>query len=298
MVSRCVAAAFLLLCPQALAQSHPCSTEVASACADRPGSDIGACLKDPEEHDYPTEVSSGCTDFIALNAACAEDIESFCDGNQFGNDLLLCLTKWTPLDNLSEKCQKVLSWAAPKEEEAAAGKPVTTDELGMTEEEEAEKKAWMKKRAEGRGDAIERMKQKKEDAIKEEDRVSLEEYKKTDPEGYASMIQQQAEEAKQQADFKKRERAQAAAVARAKKTAAGLDEEDGAGSPEEKAARTNGAPKKSSKSKGSWLYTIFSFVFIGGIGAIIYVFVTGQSKSGGSNGGGRDNAKKQKKKRG
>merc|ERR1712106_1207328 len=96
---------------------------------------------------------------------------------------------------VSPKCKGVLSWAVPQEE--AADEEVVTDELGMSDEDYKEKKECQKKKA--------------------EDRVSLEEFEKNDPEGYAQMMQQQAEEARQQAEFKKKERARAAALERAKK---------------------------------------------------------------------------------
>lgn len=280
-----VAAALLLLCHSALAD-HPCTTEVASACADRPGEEVGKCLKDPEEHDSPTEISSGCTDFIALNKACAEDIETHCDSNHFHDDTILCLTKWTQLDNLNEQCQKVLAWAVP--EDMAADKPVVTDELGMSEKDHEEKKEWMRKRKEARGESIERMKLKEEDRKKEEDRVALEEFKKSDPEGYAAMIQQQEEEKRQQAAFKKQERARAAAIERAKKKAAGISDED----EQEKTSRTASGGSGGKKSKGSWLYSIGSFAVIGGLGFLVYTFVQSQDGKAGRSGGNKGGKKK------
>lgn len=288
MAGQMSAAIALLLLTAGAVADHPCTEEVASACADRPGSDVGACLKDPEEHDYPTEISSGCTDFIALNKACEEDLETHCEGNHFSDDTLLCLTKWTPLDHLSEQCQKVVGWAAPKE--AEGDEKVVTDELGLSDKDYEEKKEWMRKRKEARGDSIERMKMKETDKKAEEDRVSLEEYKRADPEGYASMIQQQDEEKRQQANFKKQERARAAALARKKKKDAGGDDEE-AETQKGKASAGSGGAKK---AKSSWLYTIMSFVVIGGLGFFIYSFVS--SQDGKANG--KNNQKAGKKKRG
>jgi len=280
--------AILLSLSQSAWAGHPCEAEVKSACPETPGSDIGACLKDKEEHANPTEISSGCTDFIALNKGCAEDIEERCDNNMFHDDTILCLTKWTPLDHLSEKCQKMLSWAVPSAETAE----VVTDELGkvaekeeweMSEKDKADKKEWQKKRAASRGEAIERMKQKDVDKKREEDRVALEEYQKADPEGYTAMLQQQEEDKKQKAAFARQERARAAAMERAKKQAAGADEDD--------------APKAKKGKKGkSWWSTIGSLVALVGVGGLGYVAYNAVSAPGA-----RGGSKKQgggKKKRG
>lgn len=273
------------LCCSVLAE-HPCSAEVASACADRPASDIGACLKDQEEHDYPTEISSACTDFIALNKACMEDLENFCDGAAFADDTIDCLSKRTPREDLSENCQKVMSWAVPETE--AEEEQVVTDELGLSEQDYAEKKEWQKKRAAARGEAIERMKMKEVDRKKEEDRVALEEFKKNDPEGYAAMIRQQEEEARQQAEFKRKERARQAAYERAQKAARGEDPDadgDATGS------RTS---KKAAKSKGSWLYSLASLAVVGACLGLAWLFVSGSK--GGSKGGSRGSKGGKKKK--
>jgi len=283
------AIALLLLSHSALAQ-HPCAEEVASACADRPTSDIGACLKTPDEHDYPTEISSGCTDFIALNKACADDIEQHCDSSgAYHDDTILCLTKWTQPDNLSPKCAGVLSWAVP---EAESSETVVTDELGMSDADYAEKEEWKKKRKAAREEAMAKMgdmkTMKEEDRKKEEDRVALEEFKKNDPDGYDQMIHQQEEEVRQQAEFKKKERARAAAILRAKKEAAGESEEDD--------QKPSGAksPRKLKESKGSWVYTIFSFLVVCVVGALVYGLV----QASGSKNGGKGRKQPTKKKRG
>jgi len=277
-----------ILLQLAVAQ-HPCSTEVASACADRPTSDIATCLKDPEEHDSPTEISSACTDFIALNKACADDIEQFCDqAGLFGDDTILCLTKWAPQDDVSDKCKGVLEWAVPQAE--ASEDEVVTDELGMSQADHDEKMEWRKKRAAARGDAIERMKMKEVDKKKEEDRVALEEFEKNDPEGYAQMIQQQEEEKRQQAEFKRRERAHAAAMERKRKKDAGVEEDED----ESRTKGGSGKNAKPAKSKGSWLYSLMSFAVLAGVGLAIYGLVKMSSK----NGGGGRKAAGSKKKRG
>jgi len=273
MSARWAAAVLLVLCHRTLAD-HPCSNEVASACNERPAADIAACLKNPEEHDAPTEISSECTDFMALNKGCAEDIESSCgETGQFHDDTILCLTKWTPAENLKEQCGKVLKWAVPA---APAGEDsLITDELGMSDKDHAEKLEWQKKRREARGDAIERMKMKDVDKKVEEDRVSLEEYKKQDPEGYAQMIEQQEEEKRQQAAFKKNERARAAALERKKKADSGIEDEEN--KPKDDGSAGTG---KAKKKPASWLYSIMSFVIIAGIGGLIYVFVSSPKTSG------------------
>lgn len=266
--------AILLQLFRSTVAEHPCTAEVASACADRPGTDTGACLKDPEEHDSPTEISSDCTDFIALNKACADDIEEHCEAGQFADDTILCLTKWAPQDAVSEKCKGVLSWAVPQEE---VDDEAVTDELGMSDEDYKEKKEWQAKRKAARGESIERMKMKDVDRKKEEDRVALEEFAKNDPEGYEQMIQQQAEEAKQQAAFKKRERAQQAAIERAKKKAAGESEED----EDQPKSRSDKASGKK-KNKGSWLSSLGSLVVLVLVGAGGWFLYTMSKQKGGS----------------
>lgn len=271
--------ALVVLSHTALAD-HPCTAEVASACAERPSSDIATCLKDPEEHDSPTEISSECGDFIALNKACAADIEEHCEAGQFSDDTLLCLTKWTQKENLSPKCQSVMEWAVP-----SADAEVVTDELGMSDEDYQEKKAWQAKRKAEREQAMgtmkDREKQKEIDRKKEEDRVALEKFKEEDPDGYEQMLEQQAEEKRQKAEFKRRERAQAAAAERARKKAKGEDEEE-----QETNARTGGRKMNQPKSKGSWLYSLGSIAFIAALGAGGFYLVKGSKGGGGKKSGG------------
>merc|ERR550532_1516059 len=88
--------------------AHPCEAEVSSACPDRPPSELAACLKNPQQHEAPTTLSSECTDFVALNRACDEDIRKFCDESFFTDDTILCLKTWTDPESLSSKCASVM----------------------------------------------------------------------------------------------------------------------------------------------------------------------------------------------
>jgi len=260
-----------LTAPVAFA-GHPCEAEVASACPDRAGSEMAVCLKNPDEHESKTTLSSECTDFIALNNACSEDISKFCDENFFGEDTTLCLTQWTQPEDLSEKCRKVIAWAVPKSDEDEEDVE-RADQNGMTEKDHREKMEWREKRKAARGDAIERMKMKERDRKKEEDRVALETFKKERPEEYAAMIQQQEEEKRQQAEFKRRERARAAAIERQKKQAAGAEEEEENGTP--KAAK-----KKGKKSKG--MSSLLAVACICGVCLLIfaaYFYLSKKSKA-------------------
>jgi len=278
--------ALCLLGPPGVSADHPCSDEVASACPETPASDIASCLKDPEQHSSPTELSSECTDFMALNKACKDEIAKLCDEAFFSDDTILCLTQWHQPDELGEKCQKVIKWAVPKsDDEGEDGEGEgPTDELGMTEKEKEEKEEWRAKRKENREAAMERIKMKEVDRKKEEDRAALEKFKTEDPEGYANMIAQQEEEKRQQAEFKRRERMQAAAIARKKAAERGEDEDE---APE---VQKKKASKKKSGSSWNW---ILGLLFLGVIGVLGYFLV-----SGASGGGGKGKAAKKGKKRG
>merc|ERR1711920_66537 len=118
-----------------------------------------------------TVVSSECTDFIALNVACADVIGKSCDDAFFSRDTVLCLGEWNDPASIDSKCANVMKWAIPKKDED--GGP--TDELGMSEKDYAEKKAWQAKRKSERSAAIERMKET--DKQKEEDRQEMERLK-------------------------------------------------------------------------------------------------------------------------
>merc|ERR1711862_78352 len=93
----------------------------------------------------------------------------------------------------------------------------------MSEKDYAEKKAWQAKRKAARGAAIEKL---ASDKKREQEEAALEEYKQSDPEGYAQMLQQQAEEKRQKEEFARLERARAAAFERQKRKDAGLPEEE------------------------------------------------------------------------
>merc|ERR1719222_1064228 len=92
---------------------HACDSEQGSACPMEAGAALGACLKDPSKHETKTEVSEGCKAFIALNDACAADIEKSCAGMAYSDDTMVCLTQWTSASDLSSECAAAL----PKKEE-------------------------------------------------------------------------------------------------------------------------------------------------------------------------------------
>lgn len=266
MALRALVSTLVLLGLERSRADHPCQAEVASACPDRPGSELAACLKDSEQHDNPTTISSECTDYIAIHTACAESIDSHCEEAHFTDDTILCLTQWTSPSSLVETCRNVLKWAVPQADDEEGTEDGPTDELGMSEKDYKEKKEWQAKRKAARGDAVGRIKMKEEDRKKEEDRVALEKYKQEDPEGYAQMIEQQEEDKRQQAEFKKRERAQAAALERKKKVEMGIEDADVKPEP---SGRSAPSKKKSGSSflpflgvlaivvLGSWAYYAF-----------------------------------------
>lgn len=198
-------ALMMLLLPAALAE-HPCQAEVDSACPDKPGPSVAACLKDPAEHQQQTAISSECTDFIALNVVCAATISKNCEEAFFSDDTVLCLTKWVDPTNVDEKCGKVMKWAIPKSDEGAV------DELGMSEKDYEEKKAWQAKRKEARTAAVDRVKES--DAYKEKERLELERLKKEDPEGYKERIKEKAEIKRHNEANRKQERLHNAALDR------------------------------------------------------------------------------------
>lgn len=136
--------AFLLALPL-YALEHPCETEVSTACPDRAGSELASCLKNPEEHETVTTLSSECTDFVAVNAACADDIVKHCDDAFFAADTVLCLQTWTDPESLSEQCRDVMKWAVPQDEDDEF-EDAPTDELGMSEKDHEEKQAWQAER--------------------------------------------------------------------------------------------------------------------------------------------------------
>jgi len=280
-------AALVLLAASGGRGEHPCEAEVLAACPDRPAAELGACLKNPSEHETETSLSSECTDFVALNSACSEDIEKHCDGSFFSADTILCLKTWTDPESLSAKCTNVMKWAipAPAEEESSEEGP--TDELGMSDQDRQEKEEWRQKRKAARGDAIERMKMKERDAEKERKRVELENFKRDKPEEYKAMIQLEEENKRQAQAQKKRERLAQAALDRQKRMAAEQDEA-------EAPAAESGKKKKGKKSKagGSWLSSILS---LGGIVLVVCgLFYGAKIFMGGGKSSGRPRGKKRR----
>eukprot|EP00440_Ansanella_granifera_P046174 gb/GFBE01050007.1/.p1 GENE.gb/GFBE01050007.1/~~gb/GFBE01050007.1/.p1 ORF type:complete len:285 (+),score=94.42 gb/GFBE01050007.1/:1-855(+) len=198
---------------------NPCEAEISTACPDRPGSEMARCLKDKSEHDSPTDISSECADFIALNVACKDDIVKFCDEGFFGDDTTLCLSTWTSEHDLSPKCANVLEWAVPKKDTESDDGP--TDELGMSAKDYAEKQEWQAKRKASRGAAVEKLRQ---DAKYEKELAAL---KKEDPAAYEQLLKERAEAEASLQELKKRKRLMAAAEERKRREENGeiIDEE-------------------------------------------------------------------------
>eukprot|EP00933_Yihiella_yeosuensis_P075685 TRINITY_DN8513_c3_g2_i1.p1 TRINITY_DN8513_c3_g2~~TRINITY_DN8513_c3_g2_i1.p1 ORF type:complete len:288 (+),score=90.62 TRINITY_DN8513_c3_g2_i1:37-900(+) len=265
---------------------HPCEAEVASACPDSPLSDLADCLKDSSQHEKPTEISSQCTDFMALNTACNEEIESLCDEAFYTEETIPCLAKWGTGEEaqVSEKCSSVMSWAMPEDK---SKEEVVTDELGMSDADKAEKKEWQEKRKAVREQAIERMKMKEADAKKEKERVELERFKTESPEAYAEMIAQQEEDKRQKAEFKRKERMRMAALERAKKAQLGEEEDD-----------SSAGKKKSKKKTTSYIPSVGQIIAVAIIGGIVYVVLLGAGIVGDGQSGGGARRSGGKKKRG
>jgi len=260
---------------------HPCEAEVNVACPDTPGSELGRCLRNPEEHETPTTLSSECTDFVALNLACAEDIESHCDDAFFTDDTTPCLTQWTDSSSLTQRCTSVMSWAVPQLLEAEE-EPIT-DELGLSDEDYAEKMEWQAKRKAEREEAIKKLKEMKAiDAERERERVEMEKFKREDPEGYRLMLEQQEEDKRQAAEVKKRERMMAAALERKRKQEAGItDEEEPKQAPKSKKPkkeRTEEAPTKPGNSGGSWLKALGCLGLVAGAALLGYKVLVDMQK--------------------
>jgi len=255
-MATCVLSLVLLLFLSVLRGSladHACDAEVEAACPDRPGSELAACLKDQSQHDRPTELSSECTDFIALNAACATDIEKFCDDAYFSRDTTLCLSEWTNQADLTPKCVGVMKWAIPKKADEDETGP--TDELGLSEKDYAEKKAWQANRKKARGAAIERMRET--DAAKEKERLKMERIKKENPEEYEWLMKEQEDAKKRKDEAMKRERLMAAALERKKREESGDPEEP---VEEETRSRRRNLPTK--PTKDTWLPWVLGGLFV------------------------------------
>jgi hypothetical protein len=246
----------VFLATGALAE-HPCHAEVASACPDRPGPEVAACLKDESEHEKPTAISSECTDFIALNVACTEAIGKFCDDAFFSRDTILCLGEWTDQASIDSKCANVMKWAMPKTSDSDEDDG-PTDELGLSEKDYAEKKAWQASRKKARTAAIEKL---KDDSDTEE----MELLKKQNPEEYKQRKQEQEDRQKEHEAMRKRERLLQAAIERKQEDEdrqAGIAFEDELSKTDEptdtKKRRRYVPPAK----KGSWLPYILGGLFV------------------------------------
>lgn len=267
-------------------EAFPCEVEISTACPDSPKSELADCLKDPSQHETPTDISSECTDFMALNTACVEEIEQLCDEEFFAENTMPCLVKYRASDEeISDKCQSVMQWALPEPEEEES----VTDELGMSEKDRQEKEEWREKRRKGREDAIERMKMKEADAKKEKERRELEKFKEENPEAYADMQAQKKEDERQAAEQKKRERLLEAAWERKRRIEAGED-------PDAETGPAQPSRGKKAKAAGSWYSTIAAVIVLAVLGGIGYMVVTGTGSKGASaSGSGRGRGKKKNK---
>lgn len=237
--------------------NHACESEVVSACPDRPGAEMAKCLKDKSEHERPTEISSECADFIALNTACAEDIVKFCDEAFFSDDTALCLSEWTPSRNLASKCASVVEWAVPKKDDSESNGP--TDELGMSEKDYKEKLEWQAKRKAGRGAAVEKL---REDKKSERE---LEALKKDDPAAYEQLLKEREEATRSLEELKRRKRLLAAAEERKQKAEGGdasdeTEEEKKRKAREERLERLR--EKQRAEKGGTWLPYALGFLLV------------------------------------
>lgn len=262
-----------VLTKSALAQ-HPCEAEVNSACPDRPGSEVARCLKDEAEHDSPTTISSECTDFIALNVACADDIAKFCDDAFFVGDTARCLAEWTNQQDLSMRCASVVKWAVPAKDQEVSGSP--TDELGMSEQDYAEKRAWQARKKAEREKAIARMQAEagKTDADRQAE-LELEQLKKENPAEYKQRLKERQEARQTYEEHLKRKRQLAAAEERQRRAEAGLPEvEDVVETEKERKREERRKRARSMQGRGeqnedhSWLPTILGVLLVGFVVAL------------------------------
>jgi len=217
---------------------------------------------------------------MALNAACSTEIEQLCEEEFYTENTMPCLAKFRDSEEeISAKCQSVMKWALPVEEEE---EEKVTDELGMSQQDYEEKKEWQAKRKAVREEAMARMKMKEIDAKKEEARRELEQFKEEQPDAYAEMLAQQEEDKRQQAEVKRKERLLQAALERQRRAEAGDDED---------------APSSSKKTKKakpmSWSKIITNVAVVGVVAGIGYMVYQGMASGGGAGARG-----KTKKKRG
>mmetsp|Transcript_63153 Transcript_63153/g.175096 ORF Transcript_63153/g.175096 Transcript_63153/m.175096 type:complete len:165 (-) Transcript_63153:124-618(-) len=130
---------------------HACDSEQGAACPSEAGAALGGCLKDPSRHETKVEISEGCKAFMALNDACAEEIERSCSGMAYSDDTIVCLTQWTQASDLSEKCKAALPKKEEEEKDAAV---------------DAEKEAWRQKRKAARQAAADMLEKEQGDGKK------------------------------------------------------------------------------------------------------------------------------------
>ena len=81
-----------------------------------------------------TEISSGCSSYIALLDACRADIDANCAGKEYTSDTIVCLTEWTKNVPLSDECTAAL----PKKEETKVQRE--SDKLGSDSKRKADKR--------------------------------------------------------------------------------------------------------------------------------------------------------------
>jgi len=253
---------WLLAAAVGSSSEHACEAEVNSACPDRPGAEVAKCLKDPSEHERPTVISTECTDFLALNIACAEVISQHCEEAFFSPDTILCLTSWVQQDALTDKCRSVMSWAIARDEEEEAEEG-PTDELGMSTKDYEEKLAWQARHKAERSAAIERM----GGAQREKKMKELERLKEEDPAEYKRVVEEEARQQKELEEQKKRDRKLHAALERKRREELGLppdDVEDASGAPKRKRRRSKLSWFAYIKAwvKANWLPLVLGTLFV------------------------------------
>mmetsp|Transcript_68829 Transcript_68829/g.199696 ORF Transcript_68829/g.199696 Transcript_68829/m.199696 type:complete len:173 (+) Transcript_68829:93-611(+) len=134
---------------------HACDAEQGALCPAEAGAALGNCLKDPSKWEGKMDISKACKDFMAINDACADEIDRSCSGMAYSDDTMVCLTQWTAQDMLSAGCEAALPKKQVEEDQAAV---------------DAEKKAWREKRKKARQDAQDMMEQEKKSEKKEKKR--------------------------------------------------------------------------------------------------------------------------------
>mmetsp|Transcript_9998 Transcript_9998/g.24920 ORF Transcript_9998/g.24920 Transcript_9998/m.24920 type:complete len:183 (-) Transcript_9998:99-647(-) len=141
---------------------HACDSEQGALCPSEAGKDLGSCLRNPSKWEGKMEISTGCQDFMALNDACAAELDAHCSGMAYSDDTLVCLTQWTSPDNLGAACAAAL----PKKE------------AEVDAEVDKEKEAWRAKRKAAR-EAAQNMMEKEKDSGKKKKKKSKKSKKKS-----------------------------------------------------------------------------------------------------------------------